>query len=271
MTTVSTWRWPTPSGRLPLPLVGGVLALLLTLWLTAPIVEVDFVRLVTSVGKMLAFAQQMFVAPDWAYVPQLLAKMLETMEMTVLATAIAIVISLPLGMLAARNATPHIAVYRLTRDLLSLMRALPELVWALVFVSAVGLGPLPGVMALAFVTVGFMGKFFAESIEVVDHKAVEGVRAHGAGWIQVRLFAMLPQVLPDFVGTVMYILDHNLRAAAILGLVGAGGIGYDLVMSMRLFQYERLLLIALAIYLVVTALDRASDSFRRRILNGRKQ
>ncbi len=271
MTTVSTWRWPTPNGRLPLPLVGGVLALLLTLGLTAPIVEVDFVRLFTSGGKMLAFAEQMFVAPDWAYVPQLLAKMLETIEMTVLATAIAIVISLPLGLLAARNATPHIVVYRLTRDLLSLMRALPELVWALVFVSAVGLGPLPGVMALAFVTVGFMGKFFAESIEVVDHKAVEGVRAHGAGWIQVRLFAMLPQALPDFVGTVMYILDHNLRAAAILGLVGAGGIGYDLVMSMRLFQYERLLLIALAIYLVVTALDRASDSFRRRILNGRKQ
>jgi len=271
MTTVSTWRWPTPNGRLPLPLVGGVLALLLTLWLTAPIVEVDFVRLFTSGGKMLAFAGQMFVTPDWAYVPQLLAKMLETMEMTVLATAIAIVISLPLGVLAARNATPHLVVYRLTRDLLSLMRALPELVWALVFVSAVGLGPLPGVMALAFVTVGFMGKFFAESIEVVDHKAVEGVRAHGAGWIQVRLFAMLPQALPDFVGTVMYILDHNLRAAAILGLVGAGGIGYDLVMSMRLFQYERLLLIALAIYLVVTALDRASDSFRRRILNGRKQ
>lgn len=269
MTTVSTWRWPTPNGLLPLPLVGGVLALLCMLWLTAPIVEVDFVRLFGSGGKMLNFAGQMFVTPDWAYMPQLLAKMLETIEMTVLATAIAIVISLPLGILAARNATPHVAVYRLTRDLLSLMRALPELVWALVFVSAVGLGPLPGVMALAFVTVGFMGKFFAESIEVVDHKAVEGVRAHGAGWFQVRLFAMLPQALPDFVGTVMYILDHNLRAATILGLVGAGGIGYDLVMSMRLFQYERLLLIALSIYLVVTVLDRASDSLRSRIIHGR--
>lgn len=269
MTTVSTWRWPTPNGLLPLPLVGGVLALLCMLWLTAPIVEVDFVRLFGSGGKMLNFAGQMFVTPDWAYVPQLLAKMLETIEMTVLATAIAIVISLPLGILAARNATPHVVVYRLTRDLLSLMRALPELVWALVFVSAVGLGPLPGVMALAFVTVGFMGKFFAESIEVVDHKAVEGVRAHGAGWFQVRLFAMLPQALPDFVGTVMYILDHNLRAATILGLVGAGGIGYDLVMSMRLFQYERLLLIALSIYLVVTVLDRASDSLRSRIIHGR--
>lgn len=270
MTTVWTWRWPTPSGWLPLPLVGGVLALLCALWLTAPIVEVDFVRLIGSFGKMVGFAGQMFVTPDWSYVPQLLAKMLETIEMTILGTAIAIVLSLPLGVLAARNATPHIAVYRVTRDVLSLMRALPELVWALVFVSAVGLGPLPGVMALALVTVGFMGKFFAEAIEVVDQKAVDGVRAHGAGWLQVRLFAMLPQALPDFVGTVMYILDHNLRAAAILGLVGAGGIGYDLVMSMRLFQYERLLLIALAIYLVVTLLDRASDRLRSRIIHGRQ-
>lgn len=270
MTPVSTWRWPTPSGWLPLPLVGGVLALLCALWLTAPIVEVDFVRLAGSLGKMAAFAGQMFVSPDWSYMPQLLAKMLETIEMTILGTAIAIVLSLPMGILAARNATPHIAVYRVTRDVLSLMRALPELVWALVFVSAVGLGPLPGVMALAFVTVGFMGKFFAEAIEVVDQKAVEGVRAHGAGWLQVRLFAMLPQALPDFVGTVMYILDHNLRAAAILGLVGAGGIGYDLVMSMRLFQYDRLLLIALAIYLVVTLLDRASDRLRSRIIHGRQ-
>lgn len=269
MTTVSTWRWPTPDGRPPLPLVGGMVVLLAVLWLTAPVVEVDFVRLFGSLGKMIDFAGQMFVSPDWAYLPQLLVKMLETIEMTVLGTAIAIVISLPLGILAARNATPHVAVYRVTRDLLSLMRALPELVWALVFVSAVGLGPLPGVMALAFVTVGFMGKFFAESIEVVDQKAVEGVRAHGAGWLQVRLFAMLPQALPDFVGTVMYILDHNLRAAAILGLVGAGGIGYDLVMSMRLFQYERLLLIALAIYLVVTVLDRASDRLRSRIIHGK--
>jgi len=271
MTIVSTWRWPTPSGLPPLPLVGGVLALLVGLWMTAPVVEVDFARLIGSVGKMAAFAGHMVVTPDWQYVPQLLAKMLETIEMTVLATAIAMVVSLPLGVLAARNATPHIAVYRVVRDLLSLMRALPELVWALVFVSAVGLGPLPGVMALAFVTVGFMGKFFAEAIEVVDPKAVEGVRAHGAGWLQVRLFAMLPQALPDFTGTVMYILDHNLRAATILGLVGAGGIGYDLVMSMRLFQYDRLILIALAIYLVVTLLDRLSDQLRSRIIHGERK
>ncbi|MEJ2403646.1 MAG: phosphonate ABC transporter, permease protein PhnE [Candidatus Thiodiazotropha sp.] len=268
MTAVSIWRWPTRNGLPPLSFVTVILVLGVCLWMTAPVVEIDFVRIIGSVGKMANFISQMFVTPNWDYVPKLLSKMLETIEMTILGTAIAIVMSLPFAILAAHNATPHPVVYRIARDLLSVMRALPELVWALVFVSAVGLGPLPGVMALAFVTVGFMGKFFAESIEVVSPKAVEGVSAHGAGWFQVRLFAMLPQALPDFVGTVMYILDHNLRAAAILGLVGAGGIGYDLVMSMRLFQYERLLLIALAIYLVVTLLDRASDRLRNQIIHG---
>jgi phosphonate transport system permease protein len=123
-------------------------------------------------------------------------------------------------------------------------------------------------MALAFVTVGFMGKFFAEAIEVVDPGAVEGVRVHGAGWLQTRVYAMLPQALPDFVSTVMYVLDHNLRAASILGLVGAGGIGYDMVMAMRMFQYDRLVLITLAIYVVVTVLDRSSDALRARVLHG---
>ncbi|WP_367025718.1 phosphonate ABC transporter, permease protein PhnE [Methylococcus sp. ANG] len=263
------WRWPTPSGWppfAPVALIFGVLALMI---LTAPLVEVDIPRLLGSAGRMLSFSAQLLVEPDWTYLPQLFGKMLETLEMTVLATFIAAVISLPLSILAARNASPHPWVYFASRDLLGLMRALPELVWALVFVSAAGLGPLPGVMALAFVTVGFMAKFFAEAIEVVDRKAIEGVTAHGAGWFQVRTFAMLPQALPDFIGSLMYILDHNLRAAAILGLVGAGGIGYDLVMAMRLFQYDRLLPIAVAIYVVVTALDRLSDGLRARVIHGK--
>jgi phosphonate transport system permease protein len=261
------WRWPTRSGGPP-PLTGALLILLGLLWWAAPVVEMDMARFFGSFGKMLEFAGHLFTAPDWSYLPRLLERLLETIEMTVLATAIATAISLVMGVLAARNATPHIVAYRLARDLLSLMRALPELVWALVFVSALGLGPFPGVMALAFVTVGFMGKFFAEALEVVDIKAVEGVRAHGAGWLQVRTFAMLPQALPDFAGTLMYVLDHNFRSAAILGLVGAGGIGYDMVMAMRMFQYDRIAMIALAIYLVVTLLDRASDICRARIIHG---
>jgi phosphonate transport system permease protein len=258
--------WPTPDG-LPAPMPTAVLAVcILLLVFSASAVELDIVRLFGAIPRMFQFAGHMLVLPDWEYLPKLAVNILQTLEMTFLATSIALVISLPLGVLAAKNASPHPAVFHATRNLLTLMRALPELVWALVFVSAVGLGPLPGIMALSFVTVGFMGKFFAESIEVVDPRQIEGVVAHGAGWLQLRTFAHFPQAFPDFVGTVMYILDHNLRAAAILGLVGAGGIGYDLVMAMRMFEYDRLLPIALSIYVVVTLLDRTSDQFRRRLI-----
>jgi phosphonate transport system permease protein len=239
---------------------------ILLLGMSASTIELNMARLFNAIPRMFDFTGNLFVMPEWEYLPTLGVNMLQTMEMTFLATSIALVISLPLGVMAAKNASPHPVIFHATRNLLTMMRALPELVWALVFVSAVGLGPLPGIMALSFVTVGFMGKFFAESIEVVDPRQVEGVVAHGASWLQLRTFAHFPQAFPDFVGTVMYILDHNLRAAAILGLVGAGGIGYDLVMAMRMFDYGRLLPIALSIYIVVTLLDRASDKFRRRLI-----
>lgn len=266
MTNPSNLCWPTPDGLPPRAALVTLALIIGLLWWSASLAEIDFLRLVASIPAMADFAGKLLVVPDWGYLPELGSKLLETLEMTLLATSIALVLSLPIGFLAAGNTSPHPLVFHASRSLLSFMRALPELVWALVFVSAVGLGPLPGIMALAFVTVGFMGKFFAESLEVVDEGAVEGVAAHGAGWLQLRTFAHFPQALPDFIGTTLYILDHNLRAAAILGLVGAGGIGYDMVMAMRLFDYGRLLPIAFAIYLVVTLLDRASDRFRARVI-----
>jgi phosphonate transport system permease protein len=264
----SRWCFPTRSGHLPWQIIAALGIVVALLTLSASCVELSIVRLIRSVGPFCEFMGHLLVTPDWAFVGKLLQKMLETIEITLVATAIALVLSFPLGILAASNTAPHPWVFHATRNLLSLIRALPEMVWALVFVSAVGLGPLPGVMALALVTVGFMGKFFAESIEVVDAKAVEGVRAHGAGHWQTVFHAMLPQAMPDFVGSLLYILDHNVRAAAILGIVGAGGIGYDMVMSMRMFNYNRIVLIAVSIYIIVTLLDRLSDCLRTRVIHG---
>lgn len=262
-----TLCWPTRSGFPPLAMMFTALFIIILLILAAPLAEISFMRVIRSLPRMAEFIGRIIVVPDWGYLPEFGKKMLETIEMTLLGTSIALVISLPLGVLAAKNTSPNQTVFHATRSLLSFMRALPELVWALVFVSAVGLGPLPGVMALAFVTVGFMGKFFAESIEVVNTSPVEGVTAHGAGWLQVRTFAHLPEAMPDFISSTLYILDHNLRAASILGLVGAGGIGYDMVMAMRLFDYNRLLPIVLSIYLIVTLLDRLSDRLRSRVIH----
>ena len=261
-------RFPTPDGRPPRSLVRTVLILAGLLIASAPLVELNPRSLVGAGTRLLEFLGHLWVVPDWSYLPDLGQRMLETIEMAVIATVIALVLSLPLAVLSARNVSPHPLVFALGRGLLSLIRALPELVWALVFVSAVGLGPLPGILALAVVTVGFMGKVFAEAIEVVDPRPVEGVAAHGARRLQVLGFAILPQALPDLLGSTLYVLDHNVRAAAILGLVGAGGIGYDMVMAMRVFEYDRLVLIGAAIWLCVTLLDRASHRLRARVIDG---
>jgi len=268
-TKAHTWQWPTASGRLPGKFFWSLIGAVLLLVISAPLVEINLARFANSIGPFFDFMSHLLVMPDWGFLEQLFIKMLETVEMTVLGTTIALVISFPMGILAARNASPHPLVFIFSRNVLCMVRSLPELVWALVFVSAVGLGPLPGVMALAFVTVGFMGKFFAESIEVVGDKAVEGVQAHGGGRLQIIWYAVLPQAMPDFVGTLLYILDHNLRAAAILGLVGAGGIGYEMIMSMRLYNYNRIILIIGAIYVLVTLLDRLSAHLRSKLIHGK--
>lgn len=261
-------RWPTRSGAPPWPLLAGGAALGFALLLTAPLVEVSLVRVAASAGRLAGFLGQLLAFPERGAVPALLRKVLETLEITLLSTCIATALALPLAFLAARNVSPHPGVFHATRGVLSVVRALPELVWALVFVSGVGLGPLAGVMALSLVTVGFLGKLFAEAFEVVDARAVEGVAAHGAGWLQLRWFAVLPQALPDLAGSFLYVLDHNLRAAAVLGVVGAGGLGYELVMAVRLFDYGRLVFIALAVYACVTLLDRLSDRLRARVVHG---
>lgn len=266
VTNTLTWYWPTRSGLPPLVPMLWLTAVVLLLAVTAPLVEIDFIHVAASLPKLGSFLSHFLVVPDWNYLPELGLRMLETIEMAVLGTAVAIVFSVPLALLAARNTSPHVAIGWLTTYILTAIRALPELTWAVAFVAAVGLGPLAGIMALAFVTIGFMAKFFAEAIEVVDRGAVEGIRAQGAGRVQTIAFAMLPQAMPDFISALLYILDHNLRAASILGLVGAGGIGYDLVMNLRLYQYDRLMMIALAIYVVVTALDRLSTRFRHGVI-----
>lgn len=262
----SSYSWPTPNGELPVWLLLGAAALAFLLGISAELVEISFERMVTALPKFFEFLSFIIVWPDWAYLPQLMEKMLETIAIAFIASSIALLLSFPLSFLAAANTSPHPIVYMVTRNILSLLRALPEMVWALVFVSAVGLGPLPGIMALAVVTTGFMAKFFAEAYEVVEPKPIEGVSAHGAGWLQTLSFGYVPESLPDLVSSSLYLLDHNVRAATILGIVGAGGVGYDMVMAMRLFDYDRIILIVLAIYGVISLIDWASMVIRRRII-----
>jgi phosphonate transport system permease protein len=191
-------------------------------------------------------------------------KMLETFEIAAWATLIAIVLSAPLAWCSARNYAPSRAAYALARSVVGLFRAVPELVSALFLVLAYGFGPIAGVLALALHSAGFLGKFYAEDIETADDKPQEALRAIGASKLKVMRFAVLPQVMPQFIAYTLYVLDRNVRMATVVGLVGAGGIGQELKGRYDMYNYAHVGTILIAIFLTVLALDRVAARLRSR-------
>jgi phosphonate transport system permease protein len=202
---------------------------------------------------------------DMSYVRTLFWLILDTLGMAILASVLAIVISVPLAFLSARKTTPWLGIAFAVRAILAFLRAIPDLVWALAFVSATGLGPIPGVSALTVTTIAFLAKFHYESIDVVSQGPIDGIAAAGGGWLAQRFYGVLPQATPDFVGQWVYSVDSNVRSATILGYVGAGGIGFDFSNAIRVLDYGRIVMITLSIFIVVTIFDRLSDLLRRRI------
>ena len=201
--------------------------------------------------------------PDFSNAATWVTPILETLGMSIAGTALAVVFSLPLGFLAARNTTPNAAVYQATRLVLNFLRSIPELIMGIVFVAAVGFGPLPGVLALGFHSAGMVGKFFAEAIEHVDHKPIEAAEAAGATRLQVIQYAVLPQVLPQFADVTVYRWEYNFRASTVMGMVGAGGIGLELVSSLRILNYTEVSAILIAILIMVTIVDTIGAACRK--------
>jgi phosphonate transport system permease protein len=191
-------------------------------------------------------------------------KMLETLEIALWATLLAVAFSLPLAWFSARNYTPNKFSYGTARALVSMLRAVPELVTALFLVLAYGFGPIAGVLALALHAAGFLGKFYAEDIETADDKPQEALRAIGAGKLKVMRFAVLPQVMPQFIAYTLYVLDRNVRMATVVGLVGAGGIGQELKGRYDMYNYSHVGTILVAIFLTVFLLDQIAARMRRR-------
>ncbi|MEI7925628.1 MAG: phosphonate ABC transporter, permease protein PhnE [Chloroflexota bacterium] len=198
--------------------------------------------------------------------PEILYAVIQTIQIAIVGTVFAIVLSIPFALLAARNIAPHPAVYLTTRMLLNANRAVPDIIFALIFVAAVGLGPFGGVMALAVGSIGFMAKVFAEAIEAIDPEQVKAIRATGASRWQIISYAVVPQAMPLVISYALLLFEHNVRSATILGLVGAGGVGFVLSKYMALFQYDLLLGALIFIVLMVTLVDRFSDSVRRRFI-----
>jgi phosphonate transport system permease protein len=190
---------------------------------------------------------------------------LQTIQMAVAGTTLALIVAFPLGFLAARNTSPHPAVYHGVKLATNLLRTIPDIAWCLVLIAAVGLGPFAGTLALAFHTATVLIKLFAESIENIDEGVVEALKATGAKHIQVLSFAVVPQVMPAFISFLLYRFETNIRAAAVLGLIGAGGIGFLMNTNFRMFQYPQASMTVAVLIVLVMIVDYASAQLRKMV------
>lgn len=200
------------------------------------------------------------------YVKHVSLKMIETVEIAIWATIFACIISTPLAYFAAKNYTPNRLSYNAARSIISMFRSVPELISAMFFVLAFGFGPVAGIIALGFHSAGFLGKFFAEDIENADIRPQEALISIGANKIKTLRFAVLPQVLPQYVAYILYILDRNVRMATVIGIVGAGGIGQELKGRYDMFDYGHVATILLLIFFVVLTLDKVASSIRAKLI-----
>ncbi|MFN3856923.1 MAG: phosphonate ABC transporter, permease protein PhnE [Caulobacter sp.] len=253
---------------------GGVAILLIASFGPAEISK--FSQLVSNSGNMQNFAGAFFapfnptrddfpatfLQADWGLY---ISKMLQTLQMALWGTALAIVVAVPLGLLGARNIAPA-WIQQPIRRVLDLIRSIPDLVVAIIFITAVGLGPFAGVMAMMFNTGGVLAKLFSEAVEAIDKGPVEGVRATGAGRLQEIVWGVIPQVAPLWTSYALYRFESNSRAATVLGLIGAGGIGQVLIDSTSSFAFGQTGCIVLVIVVAVSMIDLLSQAIRTRLL-----
>ena len=227
--------------------------------------EIDFIKLVTDSTKYLGDILSRMLPPDFSNLNQLIYAMFETIEIAFLGTFIAIVLSIPFGLLSARNLAPNYFVYIICKTIVVFFRAIPEFIIAMILVIAIGFGAMPGVLALGLHTMGFLAKFYAEDIEHVNKGPIDALKSSGATKSQIISYGIIPQILPAFVANNLYILDRNIRMATMLGIVGAGGIGYELQSSFRMFEYEKVSTIIILIFLTIFIIDNLSSFLRSKI------
>lgn len=227
--------------------------------------EVSAEALVRGIPNIADFIGRMF-PPDWDGLDTAIRLMWETLGIAFTGTFFGCILALPAALLAARNVTPESWIRQPVRLLINIVRAIPELMWALLFVSAVGLGALAGTMAIIVGTAAGVGRLFADIFEAGDMKAWEAAAATGTSRSQRIAWVLLPQQLPTMASYGLLILDGNVRAASLLGLVGAGGIGMELNQKLRLFDYGAVLTIVIVVLVVVVALDQVSSYIRRRLV-----
>jgi len=257
-------RWRRPPQLLKHPVWRPVIRIGVLLYLALAIstLEVDWLRVWEGLDRGWRFVEG-FLTPDfttrWRDISE---GLVESLTMTVTSTALGVALSIPFGIGAARNIAPR-PVYYLCRAVIAVSRSLQEVIVAIFFVAMFGFGPFAGFVTLSFATIGFLAKLLAEDIEEIDMAQVEAVRAAGASWSQVVNYAVQPQVTPRLIGLSLYRLDIDFRESAVIGIVGAGGIGATLNTAIDRYEYDSAGAILLIIIAIVMAAEYLSGHIRR--------
>jgi len=227
--------------------------------------DVTLARMVQGFGNLGTFFAQAW-PPDTSRLTPIAKAMLETVNMALVGVTFGVILSLPIALLCSSNTSPNGLVRWVSRMVVATLRTVPELVWALIFVVAVGLGPLAGILAIIMDTIGFCARFFSERIEEISPGPSEALSSTGSGRLSVIFGAIIPESMASLTATSLYGVEKAIRSAVVLGLVGAGGIGVELSTAMRMFRYDQALTIILVILVVVIGFEQVSSAIRRRVL-----
>jgi phosphonate transport system permease protein len=225
-------------------------------------------RLAGMFGRLANMISERLMPPDIKYAlqPKLLGSILETLQMSLLGAFIGVLIAMPLSWFAAWNVTPsRVFLYPVARGIIAMTRSVPTLMWAMILVTIFGFGPFAGVLALINGTIGFAGKLMSEQVETIDMKRVEAIRATGANEVAVFFYAVLPQVKPGWIGTIIYNWDAQFRSSTILGFMGAGGMGLYLRQQISVLEYQSAMGIVAVIVVLVMISEAVSDQLRKRL------
>ncbi|NBJ71217.1 MULTISPECIES: phosphonate ABC transporter, permease protein PhnE [Clostridia] len=218
-----------------------------------------------ALGNMYTVIEKFF-PPNLEVIPKVWEAMAQTIQMAVIATTLAAILTVPLALLSAQNITTFKPLYLFTRTLLNTLRTIPDLVLAVIFVGLFGVGLLPGILALFIFSLGILAKLISETIEAVDMNPLEAMRASGGNIFQVIYFGLIPQVLPQFTSFVLYVFEINIRASVVLGLVGAGGIGLVLDQQLGFYNYPNAMAIIILIFIVVIVIEFISNKLREALI-----
>lgn len=260
--TIYSKSIPKPPSKLKYMLT--FILFILLLWGSSIQVDASFSKLVVGFPNIMDLLKEM-VPPDWSYFQVITTAMLDTIRMAIIGTTLGAILAIPLALFAASNVFTSTFLYSPARLILNFIRTIPDLLLAAIFVAIFGIGPLPGILALTFFSIGLVAKLLYESIESIDPGPLEAMTAVGANKVQWIVYGVIPQVKAHFVSYVLYTFEVNVRAAAVLGLVGAGGIGLYYDRTLGFLQYQQTASIIIYTLVVVLVIDYVSTLLREKL------